>query len=84
MWLPSSLDLVVYSGLVLVALYPFAQPLLGRIRWPHAPARPDDWQSASVATLLALQSDLEARKMPAAVKLCRELTWEILGGDGST
>jgi hypothetical protein len=34
-----------------------------------------------VAALIALQAELESRQKPAATKLCRELIWEILGGD---
>ena len=82
MWFPSSIDATVYSALALVALYPLVAPLLKNVRLPSlgAPAA-DRWQSKSVATLIALQGELEARKMPTATKLCRELIWEILGGD---
>ncbi len=84
MWFLSSIDMAVYSVLAAVALYPVALPLLKTIRLPKLPGgtpTPDRWQSGSVATLIALQGELEARKMPAATKLCRELIWEILGGD---
>jgi len=84
MWFHSSIDVAVYSVLAAVALYPVALPLLRKIRLPSLPAgapAPDRWQSGSVATLIALQGELDARKMPAATKLCRELIWEILGGD---
>ena len=84
MWFHSSIDMVVYSGLAAVALYPVVAPLLKKIPLPTLPTgapAPDRWQSGSVATLIALQGELEARKMPAATKLCRELIWEILGGD---
>lgn len=84
MWYLSSIDVAVYSALAAVALHPVALPLLKKIQLPRlpvsAPAR-DQWQSGSVATLIALQGELEARKMQAATKLCRELIWEILGGD---
>lgn len=80
MWWPSSLDLIVYSGLALVALYPFALPLVTKMRWPTSAAG-ERWQTDSVNQLIALQAELEARKKPAAVKLCRELIWEVLGGD---
>jgi hypothetical protein len=84
MWYLSSIDVAVYSALAAVALYPVALPLLKKIQLPRlpvsAPAR-DQWQSGSVATLIALQGELEARKMQAATKLGRELIWEILGGD---
>jgi hypothetical protein len=84
MWFHSSIDVAVYSVLAAVSLYPVALPLLRKIRLPALPAgapAPDRWQSGSVATLIALQGELDARKMPAATKLCRELIWEILGGD---
>jgi hypothetical protein len=84
MWFLSSIDVAVYSVLAAVALYPVALPLLKKIRLPALPAAapgPDRWQSGSVATLIALQGELETRQMPAATKLCRELIWEILGGD---
>ncbi len=84
MWFHWSIDAVVYSGLAAVALHPVVVPLLKKIPLPTLPAgvpTPDRWQSGSVATLIALQGELEARKMPAATKLCRELIWEILGGD---
>jgi hypothetical protein len=79
MWLPSSIDLLVYSGLALVALYPFALPLFRKLPWPAVDG--ERWQTQSVNQLIALQAELEARKKPAAVKLCRELIWEVLGGD---
>jgi len=84
MWFHSSIDVAVYSVLAAVALYPLALPLLKKIQLPRLPvgtASKDRWQSGSVATLIALQAELEARTMPAASKLCRELIWEILGGD---
>jgi hypothetical protein len=84
MWFLSSIDTAVYSVLAAVALYPVALPLLKTIRLPKLPVgapTPDRWQAGSVATLIALQGELEARKMPSATKLCRELIWEILGGD---
>lgn len=84
MWFHSSIDAVVYSVLAAVALFPVLAPLVKKFRLPALPAgvpAPDRWQSESVATLIALQGELEARKMPAATKLCRELIWEILGGD---
>ena len=84
MWFHSSIDAAVYSVLAAVALYPVALPLLKKIQFPRLPiasAAPDRWQSVSVATLITLQAELEARKMPSATKLCRELIWEILGGD---
>lgn len=78
----SPLDLAVYSGLGLAALWPAVWPFLKNLRLPanQKPA-PEEWQSARIATLISLQGELEAKQKPAAVKLCRELIWEILGGD---
>ena len=86
MWFHSSIDVAVYSALAAVALYPAALPLFKKIQLLRLPvatgaSSKDLWQSDSVATLIALQGELGARKMPAATKLCRELIWEILGGD---
>lgn len=84
-----SADLLVYSGLALAGLSGFWLPYLKglNLRWPTpaAPAPPatpeSHWQSDTVDTLIRLQATLEARKMAPAVKLCRELIWEVLGGD---
>jgi len=84
MWSLSSTDLAVYSVLAAVAGLPFLAPLLKGVKLPALPAmaaKPERWQAKSVDTLIALQTELEARKMPAAVKLCRELIWEVIGGD---
>jgi hypothetical protein len=84
MWYPSSIDAMVYSVLAAVAVFPVLAPLVRKVRLPGLPAPAQDrWRSESVATLIALQAELEARKMPAATKLCRELIWEILGGDAT-
>lgn len=80
MWFPSSIDAVVYSVLAALALYPSVLPLLKTVRLPRL-AGPDRWQADSIARLIALQGDLESRNLPTATKLCRELIWEILGGD---
>lgn len=86
MWFPSP-DILVYSGLALAALWPAMRSAVGFVRsLAGGPVRPDAlppdrWQSDSIATLVALQSELADRKMPQAMKLCRELCWEILGGD---
>jgi hypothetical protein len=84
MWSHWSVDVTVYSGLAAVVLFPVLAPLLRKLHLPALPAAhggPDRWQSDSVAALIALQAELESRQKPAATKLCRELIWEILGGD---
>ena len=81
---PWLMDTLVYSGLAAFAAFPLFPSLLKGIRLPvlpsHTPA-PDRWQAGTVDSLVNLQGELERRKMPAAMKLCRELIWEVLGGD---
>lgn len=79
-----SIDVAVYSGLAAIVLFPLLAPLFKKLHLPALPTPhvgPDRWQSDSVAALIALQAELETRQKPAATKLCRELIWEILGGD---
>lgn len=87
MWFHSSTDVAVYSLLAAFAVYPAFLPLLKKIQGLRLPGvagnAPERWQADSVSTLISLQSDLESRKMQPAVKLCRELIWEILGGDAT-
>lgn len=90
---PWSIDLLVYSGLAAAALSGFWLPALKgfKLPWPAAnapalpagpPATPESqWMQESVDTLIRLQATLEARQMTQAAKLCRQLTWEVLGGD---
>lgn len=83
MWSLSLTDLAVYSVLAAIAGLPLLRPLLASLKLPTLPWKSvgDRWQSQSVETLIALQTDLEARKMTPAVRLCRELIWEVIGGD---
>lgn len=85
-----SADLLVYSGLALAGLSGYWLPYLKGLNLrlpapapaPAPVATPEgQWQSDTVDTLIRLQATLEARKMTPAVKLCRELIWEVLGGD---
>ena len=84
---PWLMDALVYSGLAAFAAFPMLTTLLKGIRLPVLPVlpapapAPDRWQAGTVDALVTLQGELEQRKMPAAMKLCRELIWEILGGD---
>lgn len=85
MWFPS-LDLAAYSLLAIVALLPAIRTgltSLAGIRLPTLGVESKDrWQAQWVGRLVTLQSECDERKMPAAAKLCRQLTWEILGGGG--
>jgi hypothetical protein len=87
-----SADLLVYSGLALAGLsgywLPFLKGLNLRLPTPAPAPAPapvvtpeGQWQSDTVDTLIRLQATLESREMAPAVKLCRELIWEVLGGD---
>jgi hypothetical protein len=84
MWYPS-LDLVAYSALAIVALFPVIRTgltSLAGLRLPAWGESKDKWQAQWVGRLVSLQNQCDERKMPAAAQLCRELTWEILGGGG--
>jgi len=87
MWFHWSTDVAVYSLLAAFAVYPAVLPLLKKIQGLRLPEvageAPERWRTDSVSSLISLQSDLESRKMQPAVKLCRELIWEILGGDAT-
>ena len=80
----SSTDAVVYSGLALIGLSGLWLPYLRdfRIPWPAAGKAPAaDWKTETVETLIRLQATLDEKQMTPASKLCRELIWQILGGD---
>lgn len=50
-----------------------------------APAQPEAskeaWRQEWTSTLISLLADLEKQDMAPATKLCRELMWEIIGGE---
>lgn len=78
-------DLAAYSLLAIVALLPLIRSGLSSLAGIRLPAlslgqSQERWQAAWIGRLVALQNELEQRKKPEAVKLCRQLTWEILGG----
>jgi hypothetical protein len=88
----SPADIAVIAVIAVVAAWPWiasaaaAGWTLARRR--PAPAAPikasgEGWQADWVQTLMALQDEIQAKggKPDAAVKLCRELIWLLIGGE---
>lgn len=83
------LDLAVIAGIAALA----AAPLLPRLAlllsgWgkpsPQGQASgqtQEGWRQEWTSTLISLLADLEKQEMAPASKLCRELMWEIIGGE---
>jgi hypothetical protein len=76
-------DTWVYAALLMVASTSAIPYLYAMVRNRLVPPTPpaDLWRQKWTATLIDLQTELEARKVEPAVKLCRELIWLICGGD---
>lgn len=77
-------EILVYSGIAVFAAYPLlASGLTSFLAGLRAKKEEtaDAWQTRWVTNLIALQADLESQKNATAVKLTRELIWELLGGD---
>lgn len=81
----SNLDILVLSVIAAVACYPAVRLALGRLpSWisrPAAVATKEEWQQRWTHTLIELLADLERDGLKPGATLCRELMWEILGGD---
>lgn len=83
----NSLDILVLSVIGLVAAMPLLSTLAGRLLKfrPSPPAQAAEtkaaWQQRWTHTLIELLCDLDRDGMKQAGSLCRELMWEILGGD---
>lgn len=82
----SSLDILVLSGLAAALCYPLALPALryaGSLSgWFAAkPSTQEQWRQQWTHTLIELLADLDKDGMKQAGLLCRELMWEIIGGD---
>lgn len=81
------LDLAMIAAIALVGAY----PLLGYVaKLPKlAIGRPSpalestkaEWRQEWVKTLITLQTELEEMGESNQADLCRQLVWEILGGD---
>lgn len=83
-------DYVILAVLAAVAAAPivisWAKKLIAgglTLQLPQAilPPAEDTWRKAWVQKLMELQDDLESKpEQAAALKLCRQLIWEVLGG----
>lgn len=81
----STLDLCVLAGLGLLAAWPWLQSLpkglLAIVPVSGKQANEEAWRQKWVATLIDLQTDLEERSQTEQVDLCRNLIWQLLGGE---
>lgn len=81
----NSTDYAVIAVLFLIAAFPLLPALVKGVSQLTKPASQTSptkqWQHQWVQTLISLQQELETRPdQPEAVKLCRQLIWQILGG----
>lgn len=80
-------DLAVLGGLAAVAAAPALPRLSLLLKARPKPSQAASEQSQEVwrqkwtSTLIDLLGDLEEQDMAPAAKLCRELMWEIIGGE---
>ena len=86
----TAIDLAVLGGLAAVAAAP-ALPSLSLLLKARPKPNPADaeqtqeaWRQQWTSTLIDLLGDLEGQDMAPAAKLCRELMWEIIGGEPET
>ena len=81
----SNLDILVCSGLALAVCYPAILSALhaaGSVSaWLKPAATKEAWQQRWTHTLIELLADLDRDGMKQGGKLCRELMWEIIGGE---
>lgn len=83
-------DIAVVTAIGIVLGYPYLTGLVKSI--PSLPSLPkpvptvssepeDVWRQRWVATLIDLQTDLEQRSQDEQVELCRNMIWQLLGGE---
>lgn len=82
----SKLDILVLSGIVIAVCYPAilsALNVAGNLTtfFAKPSATQEQWRQRWTATLIELLGDLDKQGMKQGATLCRELMWEILGGD---
>lgn len=88
----NSLDILVLSGVLTVVLGPVAYAsvkgyLSSRPAAPVSKPSSDDWRQEWASCLIGFIDEVEADSSrlidsAKAVRLARELIWEIIGGDG--
>lgn len=80
-------DLLVLSSIAVVLAFPLlkaaASKFLPRLPVVQAESKAA-WQQRWTNTLIELLADLDKDANKPAATLCRELMWEILGGDQGT
>lgn len=79
----NKLDTLVLSGLAVVLFYP---AIISLVRAAIPSTSPEEvtkerWQQRWTHTLIDLLADLDSGGMKQGAALCRELMWEIIGGD---
>ena len=77
-------DLAVIATIAIIAGYPAIGAALSYIRGLQAASlQPSkaEWRQQWVKTLISLQTELEDASEDSQAELCRQLIWEILGGD---
>lgn len=84
----TTVDIVVIGTIAVVALFPLLKQWYKTIaaKVPAVAVTVDDdslWRQKWVATLIDLQGELEERESADQVVLCRQLIWQMLGGEPS-
>lgn len=80
-------DVAVVAVVGVVLGYPYLTGLVKSLpSLPKAVPSPskepeDEWRQKWVATLIDLQTDLEERSQAEQVALCRNMIWQLLGGE---
>jgi hypothetical protein len=86
----NTVDLAVLGGLAALAAAPALPRLSLLLKARPKPSQAaaersqDAWRQQWTSTLIDLLGDLEEMDMAPASKLCRELMWEIIGGEPET
>lgn len=82
----NKLDILVLSGLAVALFYPAIISIF-RAAIPAIPdaspveVKSERWQQQWTHTLIDLLADLDSGGLKQGASLCRELMWEIIGGD---
>lgn len=81
----SLVDLAVIATIAIIAGYPAIGAVLSAVRGLRVPSASvpskAEWRQQWVKTLISLQTELEDASEDSQAELCRQLIWEILGGD---